>query len=139
MNRFMKAFTLFLTGGIIYFYMEIIYRGYSHYSMIICGGLCFYFVGGLNQWSRKTLPFTIQMLLGAIIITVLEFITGVIVNLWLGMDVWDYSYMPYNLLGQICLPYSILWLLLSAVIILLDDLIRYRIFDEEKMKYRIFA
>jgi uncharacterized membrane protein len=134
----MKAFTLFLTGGILYFYMEIIYRGYSHYSMILCGGMCFYLVGGLNQWSRRELPFLIQMLLGAIIITGLEFLTGVLVNLWLGLSVWDYSYMPFNLLGQICLPYSILWLLLSAVIILLDDFLRYRLFDEEKQQYRLF-
>jgi uncharacterized membrane protein len=138
MDRFMKAFTLFLTGGILYFYMEIIYRGYSHYSMILCGGMCFYLVGGLNQWSRRELPFLIQMLLGAIIITGLEFLTGVLVNLWLGLSVWDYSYMPFNLLGQICLPYSILWLLLSAVIILLDDFLRYRLFDEEKQQYRLF-
>jgi uncharacterized membrane protein len=78
------------------------------------------------------------MLLGAIIITGLEFLTGVLVNLWLGLSVWDYSYMPFNLLGQICLPYSILWLLLSAVIILLDDFLRYRLFDEEKQQYRLF-
>lgn len=138
MSRFMKGFTLFLTGGIIYFYLEILYRGYSHYSMILCGGLCFFIVGGLNQWIKRELPFTMQMLLGAVIITALEFVTGVIVNLWLDMEVWDYSYLPYNLLGQICLPYSILWLVLSIAIILLDDLIRYRIFDEEKMTYRLF-
>ncbi len=136
MDKFLKAFILFFTGGLIYFYIEIIYRGYSHFSMFICGGLCFYIIGGLNQWSRYELSFPMQMIIGSVVITTLEFITGLIVNVWLKWDIWDYKYMPLNIMGQICIYFSILWLFLSAAIILLDDFIRWKIFDEKKMKYR---
>lgn len=79
--------------------------------------------------------FQYQCLLGSIIITVLEFITGVITNLILGWNVWDYSAKPFNLLGQICLENSFYWVLLSGVAIVVDDYIRYLIFNEDKPHY----
>ena len=69
-------------------------------------------------------------------ITVLEFCTGCIVNLWLGWGVWDYSGMPGNILGQICPQYMLLWLPVSLAGIVLDDWIRYRKFGEERPHYR---
>ena len=78
------------------------------------------------------------MFIGSTIITVLEFITGCIVNLWLGWNVWDYSNLPLNLLGQICLPFSILWYFISAIGIIIDDYIRYICFDEERPRYKLF-
>ena len=131
-----KYLFLFLVGGFTYFYIEIIYRGYSHFSMIICGGLAILLCGGLNQLTHFQLSLIAQMLLSSFIITGLEFITGYIVNIRLGLNVWDYSDMPYNLYGQICLSFSLLWLLLSLPCIFLDDLIRWKIFDEKKPLYR---
>ena len=46
-------------------------------------------------------------------ITGIEFLTGVVVNIVLKMNVWDYSAMPGNILGQVCLPYSLLWFFLT--------------------------
>ena len=77
------------------------------------------------------------MLIGGTIITILEFITGCIVNLWLGWNIWDYSELPYNLLGQISLFSSIGWVGLSLVGILLDDFIRWKWFNEEKPRYKL--
>lgn len=133
-----KYLFLFLIGGFTYFYIEIFYRGYSHFSMILCGGLAFIGCGMLNQIFPSKFSFLTQMILSCIIITILEFLTGYIVNIKLGLAVWDYSDMPYNLYGQICLAFSIIWLILSAVCIFMDDLIRWKIFDEEKMEYRWF-
>lgn len=129
---------LFLVGGFSYFYMEILFRGFSHFSMIICGGLAFILCGLINQLMHFRVSIIIQMILSTLIITGLEFITGYIVNIRLGWNVWDYSGMPYNLYGQICLAYSMIWLLLSLVCIFVDDLIRWKIFDEEKATYRWF-
>ena len=84
------------------------------------------------------MSFISQMVLSALIITALEFITGLIVNIWLKMDIWDYSQLPYNFMGQICLLYSIFWFLVSSVAIVLDDFLRYKIFNEEKPHYKIF-
>ena len=77
-------------------------------------------------------------MIGAAGITVLEFLTGCIVNIWLGWDVWDYDGMPGNVLGQICPQYMLLWLPVSLAGIVLDDWIRYWKFDEEKPHYTLF-
>lgn len=134
----MKYLFLFLAGGFTYFYIEIWYRGFSHYSMIICGGLALILCGAINQLANFKISFITQMILSAIIITSLEFITGYIVNLQLHLNVWDYSSMPYNLYGQICLAFSFIWLLLSIPCILIDDWIRYKIFDEPKPHYKLW-
>lgn len=81
------------------------------------------------------MPLWKQILVGAAIITGLEFITGCIVNLWLGWAVWDYSSMPLNILGQICLPYMLLWIPVALLAIVLDDWMRFWIFGEEKPHY----
>lgn len=133
-----KYLFLFLIGGFTYFYLEIFYRGYSHFSMILCGGFAFIGCGMLNQIIPIRLSFLTQMILSCFIITMLEFITGYIVNIKLGWEVWDYSDMPYNLYGQICLAFSVIWLIISAVCIFMDDFIRFKIFDEEKVTYQWF-
>lgn len=137
LNLFFKYLILFLVGGSLYYFIELISRGYSHISMFILGGICFITLGLLNEILDWTIPLIKQMLYGSIIITILEFITGCIVNLWLGWNVWDYSNEPFNLLGQICLEYSIYWFFLSFVGIVLDDYLRYLWFNEEKPRYII--
>lgn len=137
MKVFSKEFILFIIGGLLYILIELSYRGYSHWTMFILGGLCFVLIGGINNYISWDMPVYEQMMIGSVIITMLEFICGCIVNLWLGWDVWDYSNMPYNVLGQICLPFSILWFFISLVAIVADDYIRYWLFDEEKPRYNL--
>lgn len=144
MNKFRTLFEylfLFLVGGSIYYIIETVYKGItkgisSHWSMFVLGGMCFIAIGSINQfyitWDMLLVK---QMIIGACIITILEFITGCIVNLNLGWNVWDYSHLPLNVLGQICLPFSFMWFFLSGVAILLDDYIRYKLFNEEKPHY----
>ena len=133
-----KYMILFAIGGMAYFLLEVLVRGYSHYSMFLCGGAWFLCGGLLNENMKIKMSFISQMVLSALIITALEFITGLIVNIWLKMDIWDYSQLPYNFMGQICLLYSIFWFLVSSVAIVLDDFLRYKIFNEEKPHYKIF-
>ena len=76
--------------------------------------------------------------LGMILITTLEFVSGVVINIILGWNVWDYSGLPLNILGQICLPFCFAWLGLSVVAIFIDDGLRYLIFKEPLPKYKIF-
>ena len=117
---------LFLIGGWIYTGMELIWRGRTHWSMFILGGLCFVLVGLINEhhykWNQSLI---LQSIIGAVLITALEFLTGCIVNLWLKWNVWDYSNLPFNLLGQICLYFFLLWIPMSTLCIVLDDWIRY--------------
>lgn len=138
MRVFLKYLFLFIIGGVVYYSMEMLFRGYSHYSMAILGGICFIACGLLNELLSWDTPLLLQGLIGSGIITVLEFLTGVLVNMILHLNVWDYSNMPLNVLGQICLPFSLLWVIIAIGAIILDDYIRYCFFDEEKPRYKLF-
>ncbi len=134
----LKYFILLNIGGLIYVGLEHIWRGYSHWTMYLLGGICFICLGLINEIMPWDYPLIKQMIVGGLIITALEFITGCIVNLWLGWDVWDYSDVPLNILGQISVPSTIGWIFLSLIGIVLDDWIRYLFFGEEKPHYKIF-
>ena len=97
----------------------------------------FVFLGLINEILPWQMPLWMQVVIGAIGITILEFLTGCVVNRWLGWGVWDYSNLPGNILGQICPQYMILWLPVSLAGIVLDDWIRYRAFGEERPHYRL--
>lgn len=133
-----KLFLLFLIGGLVYSAIEIAYKGDSHYSMFLVGGLCFILLGGINNYLNYDMPVIYQMLASSFIITTLEFISGCIVNLWLKLGVWDYSRLPMNFLGQVCLLFMIIWFFLSLPGIMLDDFIRWKMFGEEKPHYIFF-
>ena len=137
MKKLFKYGFLLLIGGLIFVLIELITRGWSHWTMFILGGICFISLGLINEDISWDTPLLIQMVLGCSIITLLEFSTGYIVNLWLGWGVWDYSEQFGNISGQICLQASAIWLLLSAVGIILDDYLRYWFFKEEKPRYKI--
>lgn len=126
---------LFLIGGAIYVLIELVYRGYSHWTMFLLGGLCFVLIGGVNEYIPWEMPLWLQAGIGAVIITALEFICGCIVNLALGWNVWDYSNTPLNILGQVCLPFAIIWFVIAHFGIILDDYLRYWLFKEEKPHY----
>ena len=136
LKAILKAIILMAVGGMLYALFEIGFRGYTHWTMIIVGGLCFYLIGLINEiipWKMKIWK---QCLIGSLVVTAVEFVSGCIINLWLGWGVWDYSDMPFNILGQVCLPFSALWVLLSALAIILDDYLRYWLYHEEKPHYR---
>lgn len=131
----LKHIILFFIGGLIYYLIEILWRGYSHISMIFCGGGCFILIGLVNEIIPWEVKLWKQMLLGSIIVTIVEFFTGCIVNLWLKWNVWDYSNLPFNILGQVCLPFCIAWFFISLLAIVIDDYLRYWLFNEEKPHY----
>lgn len=110
-----------MVGGAIYCGLEQIFRGHTHWTMGVVGGVAFILCGLVNEVIPWEMVFWKQMLLCAVLITVVEFIAGCVLNLWLGLGIWDYSNLPFNILGQICLPFTVLWFFVSAVAIILDD------------------
>jgi uncharacterized membrane protein len=138
MKKIVKGGILYLIGAFLYIIIEMIWRGYSHFSMFILGGICFICLGLINEIFEWSTPLWKQALIGATIITILEFITGCIVNLWFKWNVWDYSDLPFNVLGQVCLPFFAIWIFISILGIVMDDYLRYIIFHEEKPKYTLF-
>ena len=104
-----SALFLFV-GGISYGLLELFWRGRTHWTMLLLGGVCFLCIGAIR---RKGFSLPLRSLLCALIVTALEFLTGCVVNLRLHWAVWDYSANHFQLLGQVCALYSFLWLLLS--------------------------
>ena len=104
-----KEGLLFLTGSCAYPTLEMIWRGRTHYSMAIAGGMCLVLIEKIccEQLAGKSIP--VRCLAGSGIITGVELGVGLLVNDLFKLNVWDYSDLPMNLLGQVCLPYSLLW------------------------------
>ena len=107
--RFWKQTVLFYMGGSAYMTLEFLWRGKSHYSMFLLGGVCFLIIGRLGQ----KLPLAVRLILNSGVITALELVTGLIVNR--NYSVWDYRTAPFNFLGQIWLPFSLLWIPVSLL------------------------
>lgn len=112
-----------IIGGTIYYMLEILARGYSHPSMFILGGICFLLCGVINTELNGYANMWEKMALCMLTITILEFATGIIVNGILHLNVWDYSGMPFHVLGQICLPYMFLWYFISYPALLLNRVV----------------
>ena len=116
MEAALRPLLVFAVGGIAYGTIEMLYRRYTHWTMILAGGLAFAllylayttFAAGWSIWLKA--------LLGSGVITGIELAVGAGFNLGLGWRIWDYSGQPLNFKGQICLLYSGLWYLLSLPI-----------------------
>lgn len=132
-----KYLFLFWFGGATYVTLEVLFRGRSHWTMLLLAGGVFIIIGLLNEIWQWSTSIALQAIIGSGIATVLEFITGCIVNLGFGLDVWDYSNMWGNVLGQICPAFTLLWIGISLIAIVVDDVIRWKFFGEEKPHYTI--
>ncbi|MBQ3126537.1 MAG: hypothetical protein IJC15_05645 [Clostridia bacterium] len=128
-NRFAEYFLVSAIGGVGYYALEVAWRGWSHWSMALTGAICFALYYRLCAVSRRSL--WQKALSGAAIITAAELCVGVVVNLWLGMAVWDYSNLPLNLFGQISALYSALWFALCLPMAGVCRALRRRVFGLE--------
>lgn len=137
MTKLLRMVALWFIIGAFYFVLEGIWRipqgGYANIVMLPIGGLCGVLVGSINQIPRfYNMKVLWQALLGTVIVLFVEFVTGYIVNIRLGMHIWDYSDIPFNIMGQISPTYAILWFLLIPFGIWLEDAIRYELWREGK-------
>ena len=137
MKQILKNIILFLVFGTIYFIIECIWKGHlTHWSMFILAGIIGTLIGGINEYIPWEMPFWQQCVIGMGLATLGEGITGLIVNKWLNLGVWDYSHTPLNFFfGQCCVPFCIAWFFLAALCIVIDDWIRHKWFGEECPHY----
>ena len=124
-------------GGCLYGLLEIAWRGYTHWTMVLLAAILCIPLDIANEHIPWDMPLLLQGVLGGLTITVMEFVTGLIVNVWLGMGVWDYSNQFGNILGQICPLYTILWCLLAIPVIVVFDWLEYKICGGEKPHYTL--
>jgi uncharacterized membrane protein len=148
---------LFISLGLIFLLIEITFRalfdaglgqiegikycsftGYTSLWMILIGGFTGISIGKINENEKivAKIPFIIQCLMGTFIILFIELVSGILFNIILGMNLWDYSNNKYNLLGQISLSHAFVWFLLCPLGFWLDDQIRNYLFGKQK-KYSI--
>ncbi len=124
-GKFIEFFTVFGIGGIVYGLVEVLFRGYTHWTMAITGGVAFLLIYIINM-KMKSESLILRCLVGAAIITAIEFAVGCIVNRGLHMDVWDYSEEQFNVLGQICPLFSFMWFLICIPATILSFILRAR-------------
>lgn len=120
MTLYKNCYFLFIIGGIGYSLIEVLWRGYTHPSMGIVGGLCLVAIWFINGLLGEK-PIVLRALCCAALITGVELLSGIFLNIVLKLDVWDYSDRALNFMGQICALYSLLWFLLSCGVIYAID------------------
>lgn len=135
LKEVLKYSILFSYGGMLYVCIELVFRGRSDVSMMFCGGLCFLGIGLINQIIPWEMALWKQCIIGGfLIVTPIEYIFGLLFNS--DYSVWDYRDQFCNLNGQVCLLFSILWCFVAVLAIVLDDYLRYWIFEEKKPVYK---
>ena len=131
--------------GLVFLLVEYIFRclfydsNYFHPALLLMffvGGLCSLSIGQLNEigWVNKNINIFWQSFIGMWMILIIEFFSGVSLNLILKLDIWSYSKIPGNLMGQICIPFAFIWFCLCPFGFWLDDTIRWYLWAN-KSKY----
>ena len=121
--KWIEKSAMFFLGGVGYVSLELVWRGWSHFSMFLAGGSCFLLLGRLDKLRR--LPLWARGILGSVVITAVELATGLIFNR--SYQVWDYRNTSMNFMGQICLPFTLLWMPIS-----LGAMVLYRTVEQKK-------
>lgn len=124
----LRYITIFIIGAFAYGMIEISVRGFTHISMGLLGGMCMVMINVLNTFRRRGFPLGAELIFMTLFITASELVSGIILNINMQLDIWDYSNMPLNYRGQICIPFMFLWFLLSILGIIVDELLRWKFF-----------
>ena len=138
-----KHLTLFTIFALTYMNIEVLigaffvpqgkyfaFLGRTSLWMGLLGGIAGMFIGLLNEKTK--LSIFKQTIISALFITTIEFLTGLLLNIHLGFAIWDYSSLPLNIMGQICILFIVFWFIITPFAIWLDDMLRFLIFSEEK-------
>ena len=135
LKRVIKYTVLFITFSALYVWIEIMFRNRSDRSMLALSGVLGVTLGILNNIIPWSMGLAQQGLIGGfLIVTPMEYFVGKFL-VTQNLSIWNYSTMPWNIDGQICLPFTLIWCVISVVVVVLDDYLRYFIFNEEKPHY----
>lgn len=136
-KKISEYLVLGVLGGTFYYTFEMVFRGFSHWSMFLLGGVCLVFFAQQGLWVKWEDPMWRQVVRCTLFVIAGEFITGIIVNKWMGWGVWDYSDQPFQLLGQICLPFAVLFSGLCVVGIFVSSYLLHWVYGEAKPHFHI--
>ena len=140
MKKFIGKLGLFLSCGFIYCMIEILFRGWSHWSMfVLTGFLGVFCVDSINNTLSFDCDYIVQIIISTILCTIGEGISGIILNVWLQLNVWNYSKMTFGtfFFGQCNVLFCFAWMLIISIIIFYCDAYNYYILKIEPCPYYI--
>ena len=125
-------------GGVLYGGLELLWRGYTHWTMLLLAALLCVPLDIANEYIPWELPLWMQAVIGGLTVTAAELAAGVILNLWLRLEVWDYSGLWGSLWGQVCPLYTVLWCILAGPVIVAYDWLDCWLCGGERPHYHLF-
>ena len=140
-GRWVLSMLLWVWGGAVYYLLEVAYKSLNghperiSWTMLVIAILLCIPVERCGAELPWEYPLWLQALCCAILVTAAEFVTGLVLNRWLGLGVWDYSHLPFNLMGQICPQFTALWWGLCLVFIPVFDWMRWAVEGGEQPHY----
>ena len=145
MKNLLRKLVLFYVGFSTYITIEVLFHsglkmfemGWSYIASGIMGAAAFIILDMFNNNISWDIELQYQMIAGGIVVTLIEFLVGIISVFIFHVYMWDYSNLKFNLYGVICPQFFIFWVLLSAVAILLADAVNYYVFNEGPIPYYI--
>lgn len=81
-------------------------------------------VVALNAYTENLF---VLYLMSSVLATLLEYITGALLEKMFHHKWWDYSGMPFNIKGYICIPFSLIWGAACVIIVKLIYPVTYKI------------
>lgn len=144
-GRRVLSMLLWSWGGTVYFLLEVAFktlRGHPEqisWTMLVLAVILTIPVERCGEQLPWEVPLWLQAMACAVLVTAVELAAGVILNIWLGLDIWDYSHLPFNLWGQVCPQFAAVWWFLCLVFIPAFDWLRWSVEGGQRPKYRMFG
>lgn len=140
-GRRVLSMLLWFWGGTVYFLLEVAWKTATgkpemiSWTMLVLAGLLTIPVERCGEQLPWGVPLWLQALACAALVNAAELAAGLILNVWLGLGVWDYSDLPGNFIGQICPQFAAVWFGLCLVFIPAFDWMRWSVEGGERPKY----
>lgn len=144
MRKAVLSVLLWTWAGAVYFFLEVAWKtlwgepesiSWTMFLLAILLAVPLERFGAELPWE---MPLALQALICGTAITGAELAAGLVLNVWLRMDVWDYSHMQGNLWGQVCPQFWALWCVLSIGAIVALDWVRYAVEGGDRPHYKLF-
>ena len=143
-GRRVLSMLLWFWGGTVYFLLEVAWKTATgepqriSWTMLVLAVLLTIPVERCGEQLPWHVPLWLQALASAVLATAVELAAGLVLNLWLGLGVWDYSRLPGNFLGQICPQFFVVWWGLCFLFIPVFDWMRWSVEGGQRPRYKGF-
>lgn len=142
MRNLLRSVVLWVFGGTLYFIAEVAWKLANgrpdaiSWTMLVLAAIICIPLDLINERLPWDMPLWVQAIIGGFGITAAELVAGLVLNVWLGLGIWDYSHLSLNLWGQISAVWSILWILVAGAGIVLFDWLRHWLYNERRPTYK---